>query len=136
MLCQQGSARVAQLLTDDRFAQLGCRRGFDLDATDGPWHRAAVHADPIDGAKRAIGHFFALNLRTQALTHLTPAQGKKEHERPARKPLARDTRRQHAPAGRKVLTACDCASIDYARWQKRKQSGGGDRISLPRKKRI
>ena len=133
-LCQQASARVAGLLTDDPFAHLDCLRDFDLYAADGHWHGAAVHADPIDGAKRAIGHFFALNLRTQALTHLTHAQGKKEHDMHALKRLDRDTLRHHAPAGRKVLYVYDCASIDYAQWQKWKQSGGIYFISLTKEK--
>ncbi len=50
-------------------------------------HGAAVHAAPIDGAKRATGHFFALSLRIQALSHLTHAQGKKEHDMHALKRL-------------------------------------------------
>jgi hypothetical protein len=133
-LCQQASARVAQLLTDDPFAHLDCLRDFVLYAADGHWHGAAVHAAPIDGAKRAVGHFFALNLRTQALTHLTHAQGKKEHDMHALKRLDRDTLRQHAPAGRKVLYAYDCASIDYAQWQKWKQGGGIYLISLTKEK--
>ena len=63
----------AHLPGEDPFAPLDGLRDFDLDAADGPWHGAAVHADPIDGAKRAIGHFFALNRRTQARTDLTHA---------------------------------------------------------------
>ena len=76
-LCQQANVHVARLLTDDPFANLACLRDFDLYAADGHWHGAAAHAVPLDGAKRATGHVFALNLRTQALGHLTRAQGKK-----------------------------------------------------------
>ena len=108
-------------------------RDFYLYAADGHWHGAAVHAAPLDGKKRAVGHFFAVNLRTQALTHLTHAQGKREHDMHALKRLDRATLRQHAPAGRKVLYAYDCASIDYAQWQKWKQ-GGIYFISLTKEK--
>lgn len=133
-LCQQASERVARLLTDDPFAHLECLRDFDLYAADGHWHGAAVHAAPIDGAKRATGHFFALNLRTQALSHLTHAQGKKEHDMHALKRLDLATLRHAAPVGRKVLYAYDCASIDYTQWQKWKQSGGVYFISLTKEK--
>lgn len=93
-LCQQANDHVARLLVDDPFAQLECLRDFDLYAADGHWHGAAVHDLPIDASKRATGHFFALNLRTQALHHLTHAQGKKEHDMHALKRLARETLRQ------------------------------------------
>lgn len=52
----------------------------------------------------------------------------------ALKRLDRDTLRQHAPAGRQVLYAYDGASIDYAQWQKWKQGGGIDLISLTKEK--
>ncbi|MEI6786404.1 MAG: transposase [Verrucomicrobiota bacterium] len=122
------------MLTDDPFSHLECLRDFDLYAADGHWHGAAVHAAPIDGAKRATGHFFALNLRTQALSHLTHAQGKKEHDMHALKRLDLATLRHAAPVGRKVLYAYDCASIDYTQWQKWKQSGGVYFISLTKEK--
>lgn len=85
-------------------------------------------------ARPAVGHFFALNLRTQALHHLTHAQGKKEHDMHALKRLTLETLRQHAPAGRKVIYAYDCAAIDYAQWKKWKQSGGIYFISLTKEK--
>ncbi len=53
---------------------------------------------------------------------------------PALKRLDRDTLRQHAPAGRKVLYVYDCASIDYAQGQKWKQGGGIYFISLTKEK--
>lgn len=133
-LCQQANVHLARLLTDDPFAHLACLREFDLYAADGHWHGAAAHAVPLDGAKRATGHFFALNLRTQALSHLTRAQGKKEHDMHALKRLDHATLRHHAPAGRKVLYAYDCASIDYGQWQKWKQSGGIYFVSLTKEK--
>lgn len=133
-LCQQANAHVARLLVDDPFAHLKCLRDFDLYAADGHWHGAAVHDALIDGSKRATGHCFALNLRTQALTHLAHAQGKKEHDMHALKRLTPDELRHRAPAGRKVIYAYDCASIDYAQWQKWKQSSGIYFISLTKAK--
>lgn len=133
-LCQQASALVARLLTDDPFAHLACLRNFDLYAADGHWHGAAVHDVPLDGSKRATGHFFAVNMRSQALRHLTHAQGKKEHDMHALKRLDLATLRHGAPVGRKVIYAYDCASIDYAQWQKWKQSSGIYFISLTKEK--
>lgn len=133
-LCQQASAVVARLLNDDPFTHLECLRNFDLYAADGHWHGAAVHDVPLDGSKRATGHFFAVNMRTQALHHLTHAQGKKEHDMHALKRLDLVTLKHHAPVGRKVIYAYDCASIDYAQWQKWKQSSGIYFISLTKEK--
>jgi Transposase DDE domain len=129
-LCQQASDAIGRKLTDDPFADLENLRDFDLYAADGHWHSAAVHDAPIDGSKRAVGHFFALNLRTRALVHLTHAQGKKEHDMHALKRLELQTLRHGAPKGRKVLYAYDCAGIDFAQWHKWKQSGGVYFISL------
>jgi hypothetical protein len=129
-LCEQASGAIGRQLTDDPFAHLECLHDFDLYAADGHWHGAAAHDEPIDGAKRAIGHFFALNLRTQALTHLTHAQGKKEHDMHALKRLELQTLRHHAPKGRKVLYAYDCAGIDFAQWHKWKHTGGVYLLSL------
>ena len=135
-LCQQASERVARLLTDDPFAHLACLRNFDLYAADGHWHGAAVHDAPIDGSKRATGHFFALDLRTQALLHLALGQGKKEHDMHVLKRLILDFLRHHAPTGRQVLYAYDCASIDYAQWQKWKKTGGLYFVSLTKEKMV
>jgi hypothetical protein len=129
-VCSQASQAVAAQLQADHFAHLACLEGFDLYAADGHWHGAAAHDQPIDGAKRAVGHFFTLNLRTQALTHLTHAQGKKEHDMHALKRLDLQTLRHHAPKGRKVLYAYDCAGIDFAQWHKWKHTGGVYFISL------
>ena len=123
-LCQQASAIVARLLTDDPFADIAALADYDLYAADGHWHGAAVHDQPIDGARRAVGHFLALNLRTQALHHLTAAQGKKEHDMHALKRLDRETLRLGAPKGRKVIYVYDCAGIDFGQWHRWKQAGG------------
>jgi hypothetical protein len=129
-LCQQANSQLSQQLTGDPFAHLACLSQFDLYAADGHWHGAAAHDLPIGEAKRAVGHFFALNLRTQALVHLTHAEGKKEHDMHALKRLDLQTLRQHAPKGRKVLYAYDCAGIDFAQWHKWKHTGGIYFVSL------
>jgi hypothetical protein len=129
-LCQEANAVVARLLTDDPFAGLAALADFDLYASDGHWHGAAVHDQPLDGARRAVGHFFCLNLRTQALHHLTAAQGKKEHDMHALKRLDLATLRLGAPKGRKVIHVYDCAGIDFGQWHRWKQAGGLYFISL------
>ena len=87
---------------------------FDLYAGDGHFHGAAAHdrRDPGDGVKYAVGHFFTLNLRTHALTHLTMADQvarKKEHDMRALKRTSLEALRQGAVAGRKVLEVWDRA---------------------------
>jgi hypothetical protein len=103
--------------------------GFDLYAGDGHFHAAAVHdpRDPSDGVKYAVGHFFALNLRTHALSHLAVAdqiQRKKEHDMRALKALELERLRQGAPAGRRVLYVWDRAGIDFRQWYHWKQRAG------------
>jgi hypothetical protein len=102
---------------------------YDLYAGDGHFHQAAAH-DPRDaetGKKYATGHCFALNLRTQALSHLTvadQAERKHEHDLRALKRLAIDTLRQHAPQGRRVLYVWDRAGVDFRQWHAWKQRWG------------
>ena len=103
--------------------------GFDLHAGDGHFHGAAAHdrRDPDDGVKYPVGHFFALNLRTHALSHLAVAdqiERKKEHDMRALKAMALETLRQGAPAGRKVLYVWDRAGIDFRQWHYWKHTGG------------
>jgi len=66
---------------------------MDLYASDGHFQEAAVHDSPDlgKGSKYATGHFFALNIRSHALVHLTVADQftrKKEHEMHALKKLS------------------------------------------------
>jgi hypothetical protein len=103
--------------------------GFDLYAGDGHFHGAAAHdrRDPSDGVKYAVGHFFCLNLRTHALSHLAVAdqiERKKEHDMRALKALPLEALRQGAPVGRKVLYVWDRAGIDFRGWHHWKHSGG------------
>jgi transposase InsO family protein len=58
---------------------------FEVFAGDGHFHAAAAHdpRDAQDGSKDAVGHFFALDLRSHALGHLTAADQvtrRKEHD--------------------------------------------------------
>lgn len=103
---------------------------FDLYAGDGHWHAAAAHDELIDGAKRAVGHFYALDLRYHTLRHLDLAHGKKEHDMHLLKRQESETLRQGAPKGRKVLYVWDKAGIDFRAWYRWKQAQGIYFVSL------
>ena len=124
-LCQ----RVVDTVSDplSTYADLA---DFDLYAGDGHWHGAAAHDAPIDGAKRAVGHFYALDLRRHTLRHLALGIGKKEHDMHVLKRLDIDIFRQHAPKGRKVLYVWDKACIDFHAWHRWKQAHGLYFVSL------
>ena len=101
----------------------------DVYAGDGHYHGAGVHDQPIQGKRRAVGHFYTLNLRTHGLTHLTAAdlQGgrkKAEHDMHALKRMSAEQLRQGAAKGRQVLYVWDCAGIDIRQWYRWKQSAG------------
>lgn len=102
---------------------------FDLYAGDGHFHGAAAH-DPRmgeEGGKDAVGHFFCLNLRTHALSHLSVAdqiERRKEHDMRALKRLDIEVLRQGAPKGRKVLMVWDRAGIDFQAWHRWKHIAG------------
>jgi len=103
--------------------------GFDVYAGDGHFHAAAAHdpRDRKDGGKYAAGHFFSLNLRSHALSHLSAADqvGRhKEHDMHVLKRLNNRTLRQGAAKGRKVLCVWDRAGIDFRQWRRWKQAGG------------
>ena len=103
---------------------------FDLYAGDGHWHGAAAHDAPIDGAKRAVGHFYSLDLRRHTLRHLDLARGKKEHDMHLLKRQEAEVLRQAAPKGRKVLYVWDKAGIDFLAWYRWKKAHGIYFISL------
>jgi hypothetical protein len=87
----EGSRQIARLSRAETIATADPLTGavelahYDLYAGDGHFHQAAAH-DPRDaesGTKYATGHCFTLNLRTQALSHLTvadQAERKQEHD--------------------------------------------------------
>ena len=102
---------------------------IDLYAGDGHYHAASAHDQPIKGKRRAVGHFYTLNLRSHGLTHLTACdlQGgrkKAEHDMHALKRLSIAQLRQGAAKGRQVLYIWDRAGIDLRQWHRWKQAGG------------
>ena len=113
--------------TDHLLCQAKELEDFDLYAGDGHFHAAAAHDQPVDGTKYATGHFYALNLRSHALSHLCVAdqvERKKEHDMRALKQLEITTLRQAAPLRRKVLYVWDRAGIDFRWWYQIKQRSG------------
>jgi len=112
--------------SDDPFAEhveLDC---FAIYAADGHFHGSSAHEVPIEGKRYPVGHFFAMNLRTQSMTHLDVARPrwKREHDITALKRLQADALRMGEPKGRKVIIAYDPAIYDFPQWRKWKQSKG------------
>ena len=102
---------------------------INIYAGDGHYHAAGTHDAPIKGKRRAVGHFYTLNYRTHALSHLTAAdlQGgrkKREHDMHALKRMSSEQLRQGATKGRQVLYVWDCAGIDMRQWYRWKQTAG------------
>ena len=114
---------------DSRIDELDDLTKVDIYAGDGHYHQTSTHELPIKGKRRAVGHFYTLNLRTHALTHLTAAdhQGgskKGEHDMHALKRMSTDQLRQSSKKGRQVLYVWDSAGIDIPQWHRWKQSAG------------
>lgn len=114
---------------DSRIDELEDLAKVDIYAGDGHYHQTSTHELPIKGKRRAVGHFYTLNLRTHGLTHLTAAdhQGaskKGEHDMHALKRTSTDQLRQGSKKGRQVLYVWDCAGIDIPQWHRWKQSAG------------
>ena len=132
-LCQEINYAVCKGIADSdlikdpfaRFSELDC---FDIYAGDGHYHAAAAHDIKKGGKKYPTQHFYAVDLRNQVLTHLTLADTsgtrKREHDTRALKRLDKDTLRQLAPKGRKVLYVWDKAGIDFMQWFKWKYLAG------------
>ena len=100
---------------------------FDIYAGDGHYHSTSTHEHLIQGKRRAVGHFYTLNLRTHGLTHLAAADHqdglkKAEHDMHVLKRMSTKALRQGASKGRKVLYVWDCAGIDIRQWFNWKQS--------------
>ena len=111
----------------DPLAQFEELRKFHVYAGDGHWHGASAHDERKDGRKWAAGHFYTLNMRSHALTHLEGAdqEGRKhEHDMRALKRAGWKGLRRNARIGEKVLIAWDSASIDFGFWAQCKQQGG------------
>jgi len=135
-LCRDANVHLTQALAQgvpDAFAVYQTLAGFDLYASDGHSHAAAVHDAPqysaasaTKKAKFATSHIYALNLRTHGLHHLAMADQvtrRKEHEMRTLKRLTLDQFRLGAPKGRKVLHVYDPACIDYGLWHDLKTGG-------------
>lgn len=103
--------------------------GFDIYAGDGHYIGASTHETPIQGKRRAVGHFYTLDLRSHGLAYLTGADlqgGKKkgEHDMHALKRQGGKVLRQGAKKGQKVLYVWDPAGIDFEQWGRWKQGNG------------
>jgi hypothetical protein len=112
----------------DPFLKFPELASFDLYAGDGHYHEAPVHEIKVDNKVFATQHFYALNLRSYMMSHLTLAEyggdRKKEHDMRALKRMTIAELRKGAKKGQKVLYVWDKAGIDFKQWQKWKQQGG------------
>jgi hypothetical protein len=97
---------------------------YAIYAGDGHWHGAAAHDPKIDERRWAVGHLYALNLRTHAMHHLALAEGKKEHDMSVIKRLGSSTLRMGEAPGKKVLWVWDRAGLDFLLWQHWKNTAG------------
>ena len=102
----------------DRLANIPELERYACFAADGHWHKAAVHDPRHEGRKMAVGHFYALNLRTHTLRHLAAGQGLHEHDMSALKRLKPRGLRQGVAQGTRVLMIYDKAGIDFDYWNR------------------
>lgn len=102
----------------DRLADIPELASYACFAADGHWHKAAVHDPRHDGTKMAVGHFYALSLRTHTLRHLAAGEGLHEHDMSALKRIKPKGLRQGVPQGTRVLIIYDKAGIDFAYWDR------------------
>ncbi len=125
-----GLAGLCDGLGDDPFAEHPELDEFAIYASDGHYQQCSAHEEEILGKRRPVGHFFSMNLRTQAFHHLDVARpdiaGRKkaEHDITVLKRLGSDRLRFGQPKGIKVIHVYDRAVVDFAQWQKWKQSKG------------
>lgn len=113
-------------VSDDPFAEHPELDSFAIYAADGHFHGTSAHEEELYGKKRPVGHFFAMNLRTQTMLHLDVARParKREHDITALKRLEANAMRMGEPQGRRVINAYDPAIYDFEQWYKWKQSKG------------
>lgn len=130
------NARLTPLLNErveDAFASIAELNGFAIYAGDGHYHAGAAHDVKRESSsglmkKLAVGHFFILNLRNHAMSHLAMADQrgtrKGEHDMHALKRSDMKNLRMGEPKGRRVILAWDKAGIDFVFWQKAKKTAG------------
>lgn len=132
-LCCEASAALFEEIrlnrpNNDPFLEYYELDEYDIYAGDGHFHKAACHDVVKEGKKHPTLHFYSVDLRTQALSHLTLADTsgnrKREHDTRALKRLSIETLRQGTSKGRKVIYVWDRAGIDFLQWYKWKQTGG------------
>lgn len=109
----QARSRVA-----DRLADIPELARYACFAADGHWHKGAVHDPRHEDRKMAVGHFYALDLRTHTLRHLAAGQGLHEHDLSALKRINPRGLRQDVPQGTRVLIVYDKAGIDFDYWDR------------------
>ena len=102
----------------DRLSDIPELSRYACFAADGHWHKAAVHDPKHEGRKMAVGHFYALSLRTHTLRHLAVGQGLHEHDMSALKRINPRGLRQDVPQGTRVLIVYDKAGIDFDYWDR------------------
>jgi hypothetical protein len=102
----------------DRLADVPELAKYACFAADGHWHKAAVHDPRHDGSKMAVGHFYALSLKTHTLRHLAAGEGLHEHDMSALKRIKPKGLRQGVPRGTRVLIIYDKAGIDFDYWDR------------------
>lgn len=105
----------------DRLADIPELASYECFAGDGHWHKAAVHDPRHEGTKMAVGHFYALNLRTHSLQHLVAGEGLHEHDMSALKRVKPKGLRQGVLKGKRVLMIYDKAGIDLGYWKRCRQ---------------
>lgn len=102
----------------DRLAGIPELAHYACFAADGHWHKAAAHDPRHDGSKMAVGHFYALNLRTHTLRHLAAGEGLHEHDMSALKRIKPKGLRHGTPKGTRVLNIYDKAGVDFDYWDR------------------
>ncbi len=112
---------AASVVLPDRLGRIPELDPYECFAADGHWHKAAAHEPRHEEAKKAVGHFYGLGLRSHALRHLVAAEGLHEHDMSALKRLKPMGLRQGVPKGRRVIMVHDKAGIDFAYWKRCRQ---------------
>jgi Transposase DDE domain len=114
----QGLISRVEARVCDRLADIPELARYACFAADGHWHKAAVHDAKHEGRKMAVGHFYALSLRTHTLRHLAAGQGLHEHDMSALKRIKPKGLRQGVAQGTRVLIIYDKAGIDFDYWDR------------------